>query len=438
MNRTESTAPSLRSQIPRGVQDRFLADATHRRWAEARLRESFARWGYREVIPPTFEYFDNLSVGASAEFKLAMYRTFDGDGRTLALRSDFTPQIARMAATKLYDQPMPLRCSYLGSVFRGPESQVGREREFTQAGVELIGANTAAADAEVVALAAASLESLGLPEFQINLGQSAFFRVLTRDLPAGLVEPLRMAIDQKNSARLADLLGAAGLGGAQRDLLYRLPDLIGGPEILAEAEALSETLPNAARALAALGRLAQVYDLLQAHGLDRLSLDLGEVQGMDYYTGISFRGLAPGSGWPVVSGGRYDDLIAHFGRPLPAIGFGLPIERALRVLARHQEAVSDTAPQVLVQACSHPACLAMVQRLRRQACRVQVDVLDLKATALAEQARQRGITRTLRCGDGPVWRLAENGRERTLSEPELLQAARAWSPAPIETEETDP
>jgi ATP phosphoribosyltransferase regulatory subunit len=106
---------SGRSQIPHGVQDRFLAEAARRRRAEEVVRECFVRWGYQEVIPPTFEFYENLSIGASAELKEAMYRFLDQKGRTLALRADFTPQMARMAATKLFDQPMPLRCSYLGS-----------------------------------------------------------------------------------------------------------------------------------------------------------------------------------------------------------------------------------------------------------------------------------------------------------------------------------
>ena len=173
---------SGRSQIPHGVQDRFLVDAARRRQAEAAVCQCFTCWGYQEVIPPTYEYYDNLAVGASDGLKQAMYRFFDQQGRTLALRSDFTPQIARMAATKLFDQPMPLRCSYVGSLFRHEEPQAGRKREFTQAGVELIGADTPAADAEIVALAVAALEALRLRGFQINLGQMGFFR-FTRQTP---------------------------------------------------------------------------------------------------------------------------------------------------------------------------------------------------------------------------------------------------------------
>ena len=179
----EDTVSGLgRSQIPHGVQDRFLVDAARRRRAEDVVGRCFARWGYQEIIPPTFEFYENLAVGARADLKRAMYRFLDPEGYTLALRADFTPQVARMAATKLYDRPMPLRCYYVGSLFRHEEPQAGRKREFTQAGAELIGADTAGADAELVALVVATLEALELQGFQVNLGQMAFFRALSEDL----------------------------------------------------------------------------------------------------------------------------------------------------------------------------------------------------------------------------------------------------------------
>ena len=152
-----------------------------------------------------------------------MYRFFDREGQTLALRADFTPQMARMAATKLFDQPMPLRCSYVGSLFRYEEPQAGRKREFTQTGVELIGADTPAADAEVVALSIAALEALSLREFQVNLGQMTFFHALTAGLPEESLNPIRDAIDHKNHARLAEVLGQVALSQDQRNLLERLP-----------------------------------------------------------------------------------------------------------------------------------------------------------------------------------------------------------------------
>jgi ATP phosphoribosyltransferase regulatory subunit len=384
------------------------------------------RWGYQEVIPPTFEYYENLAVGANVDLQQAMYRFVDDEGRTLALRADFTPQVARMAATKLFDQPMPLRCFYVGSLFRREEPQAGRKREFTQAGVELLGADTPAADAEVVALTVATMDALQMEGFQVNLGQMAFFRAVTRELPTELLISIRKAMDDKNSARLADALANAGVTGARRDLLCRLPSLAGGPEILDVARALSSELPERREAFAALDRLAETYRLLVAYAVaDRVILDLGEVRGMDYYTGITFRGVAPGLGWPVASGGRYDDFVAHFGRPLAAVGFGLGIERALLIQTRQGVPSAPISPHVLVRGCDHPTCLALVELLRQRGHHVAVDPLGSDRSQLESQARLRGVARTMWCSGGN-WLLIDKDGERCLSGAELLQESETW------------
>ena len=419
---------SGRSQIPHGVQDRFLVEAIRRRTAEANVRDCFTRWGYQEVIPPTFEYYDNLAVGASAELRHSMYRFIDPQGQMLALRADFTPQVARMAATKLFDRPMPLRCFYVGSLFRREDPQAGRKREFTQTGVELIGADTPAADAEVVALSIAALESLPLRDFQVNLGQMTFFHALTAGLPGEVLAPIRDAIDHKNNARLAEALARVALGETQHNLLQRLPDLIGGPEVLKEARRLSAGLARRSEAQAALDRLDEVYGLLHTYGVaGRIILDLSEVRGMDYYTGITFRGVAPGLGWPLVSGGRYDDLIAQFGRSMAAVGFGLGIERALLVQARQGAPAPSPEPDLLVECCNHSHCLALVQRLRLAGYRVETDVLRLDRQQLAVMAQRRGIRRLLYCTqDG--WCLRDEAGERAVTEDFLLSELQRPNP----------
>jgi len=416
-----------RSQIPHGVQDRFLVQAARRRQAEAALQTCFARWGYQEFIPPTFEYYDNLKIGAGPELRQAMYRFFDRKGRTLALRADFTPQVARIAATKLFDQPMPLRFFYMGSLFRHEEPQAGRKREFTQAGIELVGADTPAADAEVVALAIAAMQALMLRDFQVNLGQMAFFRALTATLPADALAPIRDAIDHKSNARLEVALDQANLTGPRRDLLRRLPNLVGGPEVLDEARELSRDLPEQAPVQAAIDRLAHVYRLLQAYGVaENVILDLGEVRGMDYYTGITFRGVAPGLGRPVISGGRYDDLIANFGRPLAAVGFGLGIERALLVQEKQGAEPPSITAHALVRSCEHPACLALIARLRQVGCRLEIDPLELDGPALVDLAHRRGIPRVLACA-GRDWLLTDEQGQRTLDKAAILQETKRWT-----------
>jgi ATP phosphoribosyltransferase regulatory subunit len=247
-----------------------------------------------------------------------------------------------------------------------------------------------------------------------------FFHALTAGLPGEVLAPIRDAIDHKNNARLAEALARVALGETQHNLLQRLPDLIGGPEVLKEARRLSAGLARHSEAQAALDRLDEVYGLLHTYGVaGRIILDLSEVRGMDYYTGITFRGVAPGLGWPLVSGGRYDDLIAQFGRSMAAVGFGLGIERALLVQARQGAPAPSPEPDLLVECCNHSHCLALVQRLRLAGYRVETDVLRLDRQQLAVMAQRRGIRRLLYCTqDG--WCLRDEAGERAVTEGLLL------------------
>jgi ATP phosphoribosyltransferase regulatory subunit len=223
-----------RGELPPGVADFFFAAAERKLALEATLGEQFVRWGYRPVIPPTFEYADTLASEAGVRLADEMYRFFDRDGRALALRPDLTIPTARIVGVKLFDQPLPLRFYYVGNVFRYEEPRAGQRREFTQAGVELVGAPGASADTEVIALLAAALQAAGLPAFRITLGQIGFFRGLLAalNLSADAAEQLRIAIDRKSQAGVSAILAGLNGNGRARDVLAALPTLVGGPELL--------------------------------------------------------------------------------------------------------------------------------------------------------------------------------------------------------------
>jgi ATP phosphoribosyltransferase regulatory subunit len=389
---------TLGRQLPYGVKDLFLAEAAKLSQLEDRLRRLFAGWGYLEIRPPTFEYHDNLAVGAGPRLQREMYRFLDHESQTLALRPDFTVPTARIVGTKLYDQPLPMRFSYVGSVFRYAEPQAGRQREFTQAGIELIGAPTAQADAEAIALAVEALRTLGLRDFQVDLGQIAFFRAMVArlELSASDIARLEAAVDRKNMARLRELLNELGVSSAAQRPLLEIVGLCGGPHVIDQAHQLNQ----GPAAVAALDNLAEVYRLLVAYNVaDQITLDLGQVRGMDYYTGISFEGFAAGIGFPVISGGRYDNLIGRFGPSLPAVGFALMIERALIALEQSQPLSISVAPDVLVASCGCAESLQAVNHMRTAGMRVEVDVLSRDSARLLEYARQRGIRRVLACDE---------------------------------------
>ncbi len=401
--------------LPEGVRDLLFADAAAWRDMEAALRRTWTAWGYGEIILPTFEYADTLATDVGSAIDAEMYRFFDRHGRTLALRPDLTIPTARVVGTRLYDQPLPLRIAYAGSVFRYEPPRAGRQHEFTQVGVELIGAAGQAADAEVVALAVAALRAVGLPEFKVTLGHVGFFRGLLAalNLPERLAEEVRAAVDRKAEAELAGLLAqAANLPPLARRAVLGLPHLTGDATVLAEAEAtcLNTTM------MTALAELQGVARLLQGYGVaDAVSYDLAEVRDLDYYTGVTFEGFAPGLGFAVISGGRYDDLIGHFGPPLPAVGWALTLDRVLLAAELQGRQTQEPAPDVLLAADGCPACLAWANAARARGLRVVLDLDGLDGPALWAQAQARGIPRAVRHGDEGMMEVQDAAGVRSLA-----------------------
>jgi ATP phosphoribosyltransferase regulatory subunit len=398
----------LRRQRPHGLNDLFYEQAAIKTGLEELLLDTFALWGYQRIILPTFGYYESLSAGTSPEIQRQMYRFFDREGNVLALRADMTVPTARLVATRLYDQPLPLRFCYAGSVFRHEQPQAGQRHEFTQAGIELIGAATPEADAEVVALAIAALQALGITEFQINLGQVAYLRALMEDigLQNGGQYELEQAIGRKNDVEVAATLERLQVTGEAARLIRALPHLYGGVEILPRARELA-TNPGAR---AAVAYLEDVYGLLVAQGVaEHIILDLGEIRGMAYHTGIAFRGYVRGLGFHVCSGGRYDDLMAQFGSSLPAVGFALGIERAM--LASPFQA--DVALDLLLSCESQPDGYAVAARARALGLQVEIDVLRRRGDDLLQYGRAKRARHIVTCDrDGRCMLYARGAEQR--------------------------
>jgi len=406
---------SLDRPLPEGVRDLLFADAAAWRGLESALRQTWTAWGYHEIILPVFEYADTLATDVGAEIDAEMYRFFDRQGRTLALRPDMTIPTARVVGTRLYDQPLPLRIAYVGSVFRYEPPRAGRQHEFGQAGVELIGAAGREADAESVALAVAALQAAGLPSFRITVGHVGFFRGLLDALvlPEKQAGQVRRAVDRKAEAELAALLAEAGAAApAARDALLGLPRLTGGVETLAAARPLCLN----ARMADALTDLDAVASLLDAYGVaDVVTYDLAEVRDLDYYTGITFEGFAPGLGFSLVSGGRYDDLIGHFGPPQPAVGWALTLDRVL--VARELQGViqAEPAADVLLGGVACAGCLRWAAGARARGLQVEVDPLGLAPDDLWRSACARGILRVVIHEDAQALLVRDAAGQRGLA-----------------------
>lgn len=287
---------------------------------------------------------------------------------------------------------MPLRFFYVGSVFRYEEPKAGMRREFTQAGIELIGANTADADAEAIALAMTALRTIGLNDFRFTLGNAAYLQAMTRDLALNEADDLalREAIRRKNTPELTRLLDSSNLDVTHRRALAQLPTLWGNADVLERAECVNDD------ACAAIEHLRQVVARLARFGLqDFVTLDLAENRGMEYYTGILFEGFVQGLGFSVASGGRYDNLLSHFGHNIPAVGFAIGVERALMALKPR----ASIAPDVVAREYS-----ARVEEARSRGQVIEVDILNRDQDSLREYARVRGA-REIWLSDGRVEKL---------------------------------
>ncbi len=389
----ESRLRPMTAQTPTGVADYFWREAYERRRLESLLLDLFRRWGYSDVVTPTFEYAETLSERGSRELQSELCRFLDRDGSMLALRADMTIPVARLVGTRLHDAPLPQRYCYSGSVFRDAEMRAGQQREFWQVGVELMGSAAPEADAEVLALTVEALQVAGIERFRLVVGQMQFFEGLLQalQLPPDARTRLTAAIDRNSQPALEAFLRETRLPRRQQRALAELPYL-GGEKIdaiLHRAEKLALNKPMQA----AVTNLRAICEVLAAQGvLDYVTLDLSEIHNLGYYTGITFEALAPGVGFRIASGGRYDNLVGTFGAAMPAVGVGLGVERLL--LARRRGAAppppQPLAPDLIVATGNHPDAFAFVTQARRAGLTVALDLEHRCGAALCAYARAIG------------------------------------------------
>ncbi len=319
--------------LPAGLKDYLFEEAQRRRHVEQKIAASLRQHGYREIITPTFEHWEVFATAGRNGWQDKIYRFVDREGNLVALRSDFTAQVARLVAHKHDALSFPLRLFYSGKVFRFEELHAGRSRECWQVGFELLGETGLQGDVETAALTAQALRGLQLGEFQINLGTIGYFNSVVREAqltPVQLGEIKRL-LSHKDVDTLSEFLQQLAPPSAVQQALIGLMQWHGRRDILEQARAAA---PND-QAIAAVEHLTQLYDRLQALGLsDHVVIDLSEVQGMGYYSGIMIKAYVPGLGYEVGSGGRYDHLLSQFGYDCPAVGFSFDVDRLVEAITR--------------------------------------------------------------------------------------------------------
>lgn len=391
-SRPPSRIKPVRSLIPIGTAT-LLPDAAQRvRNLEGVLLNCLATWGYREIIPPTFEYLDVLSEGLPPEILEKCYKFADWTtGRILVLRPDVTAQIARIVAMGMGGAGLPLRLCYRTTVFRYEPEHAGREREVFQVGIELIGADDATMDAEIITLLIEALKVVGLTEFKVSLGHVGFYKaLLTR---SGMSEEGRkqaeLAAAHKDIPRLERILTEERVSRKHARMVLEAPGRYGREEVLEWGRRVAgrdRTLTQP------LDRLTHVYRLLEATGVkDHLLLDLGEFRGFDYYDGLVFDVFTGHLGSELGGGGRYNHLIGRFGQELPSTGFALDMDRLFSSLDGVGQGSSHSQATILVAAPlpRYGQAFTVTQMLRGTGMHVIQEAVQKPYTHVMRDARHR-------------------------------------------------
>lgn len=327
----------MKQQIhtPEGVRDIYGVEYQKKLVLEEKLQKVLHLYGYRDIQTPMFEYFEVFSKEVGTIPSKELYKFFDRDGNTLVLRPDITPSIARVSTTVYENDLKPIRLCYKGNTFINHSNYLGKLRENTQLGAELIGVDSVEADAEMIAMAVESLKEVGLEDFQIHIGNVGFFEGLIEETQLNEEDELflRELIHNRNYFGVDELLESRKAKITTKTAFQNLPELIGGVEVLKDAKKIALNFQT----LEAVKRLEQVYELLVAYGVEKhVTFDLSMSGTFGYYTGIIFRGYTYGTGDAIVKGGRYDNLLGKFGKETPSIGFVIVVDEVLSAFGRQK------------------------------------------------------------------------------------------------------
>jgi ATP phosphoribosyltransferase regulatory subunit len=324
------------------MRDWLPPEAGEKRTLINSLLKNIALWGYQEISSPLLEYYQVLTKGEKTFGPDNFYKLIERDGSILALRPEMTTPIARIIGSKITGKP-PWRLMYGEEVFRYELVQAGRQRGFSQVGVELIGEKGPEADSEILAMAISSLKSIGLEKFTVSLGHMGVLNGLLDSLSweKPILDELRNLILEKDFVGLHQLLDRVGLANNQKEAML---NLLTQP---LSAKELKEFTSNFSGEIqAALQEIMNIITILDIYGFSKyIQIDLSTLRSQDYYTGMVFEIYTAGIGYPIGGGGRYDQLLHQFGQDYPATGFALGIERILLSLPQKNE---RTKPILLV------------------------------------------------------------------------------------------
>lgn len=319
---------------PAGVRDIFGDEFERKGLLMDKIKGLFYSYGYQYIQTPSLEYYPVFDKEKGTTQESRLFRLIDADGNTLVLRPDFTPSIARAVSKYFNQEELPIRLCYEGNVFLNHVNYRGRLNESTEMGVELINYDAPEADAELIALSVEIMKAAGIKDFQISIGNVAYFDALTKEagLDAETIREIRHLLSIRNQFGALELIDKQDIEEGLKKALMELPQLFGNNESVIE-KALS--LTENEEAVKAVERIKSVYDILKLYGCgDYVSFDFGMLSDYSYYTGIIFQAVTYGSGDAVIKGGRYNRFIEKFGKKAEAIGFTTLVDSILFALQR--------------------------------------------------------------------------------------------------------
>ena len=320
---------------PEGFRDIYGCEFLKRTIVNNLLFDTIRKYDYMSIETPAVEFFDVFSSNIGTIPSNELYKFFDKEGNTLVLRPDFTPSIARVAATYFADYKDPLRFMYSGNTFVNSSDLQGRYKEVMEVGAELIGDGSVDADFEIITMVLDCAKALDINDFQITIGNVDFFKGLCMEyaFDEKTELDLRDMISNKNYFGAKGILDATDISGDIKQSILGISELYGSYDCLEKALEISGN----GRSRCAIERLMELYDLLKEDGRDKyISFDLGMLSKYNYYTGNVFRGYTYGSGDAIFKGGRYDKLLNEFGKDAPAVGFSANVDQLVSVISRNK------------------------------------------------------------------------------------------------------
>ena len=330
--------------LPQGIEEALPADAARLESLRRNLLDMYSRWGYQLVMPPMIEFLESLLTGTGHDLNLQTFKLIDQlTGRSMGLRADMTPQVARIDAHQLKNEA-PNRLCYMGTVLHTLPDGFGSSRSPFQAGAELYGHGGVESDVEVLCLMVETLSAAGVKDVYIDIGHVGIYRGLSKqagfneDQEATLFEMMQ----RKAIPEIQAFLAEQSIDKDIVDMLNLLPELHGGSDCLQRATDAFAKADTAVKD--ALEYLKQAVTLLKKRiGDIAINFDLSELRGFHYHTGLLFAAYTLGEGQEIARGGRYDDIGQVFGRARPATGFSTDLKTLLNLAKPNDQALSNNA-----------------------------------------------------------------------------------------------